>query len=119
MSLFRRLRAIVAGLPLAARAGEPADDGAAATAAVNGDGTWPTFGAMFRHASYEILDSSRVQGRGAQGPDRQRCVLDLGRDAQSLPVEKRRGRARASFMGRGEARAASTDLVAEYERLTQ
>ncbi len=53
MSLFRRLRTIVAGLPLAACAGEPADDGAAANAAVDDDGMWPTFGAMIRHASYE------------------------------------------------------------------
>ncbi len=54
MSLFRRLRTIVAVLPLAACAGEPADDGAAA--AVDGDGMWPTFGAMIRHASYETRD---------------------------------------------------------------
>lgn len=31
----------------------------AATASVNGDDTWPTFGAMVSHASYEILDASK------------------------------------------------------------
>jgi beta-glucosidase-like glycosyl hydrolase len=31
----------------------------AATASVNGDNTWPTFGAMVSHASYEILDASK------------------------------------------------------------
>jgi beta-N-acetylhexosaminidase len=30
-----------------------------ATASVNGDGTWPYFGAMVSHATYEILDGSK------------------------------------------------------------
>ena len=202
----------------------------AATAAVNGDDTWPTFGAMVSHASYEILDSSKspatlspviLEGilRGSSASDLAATGVDATRKPVAFkgmalkgltvsdafwtwgatrnltPVEKRRLMARsfvagmdilmiakaeflgawdyfqqiqgsqlpeaeaqalaaaagepnfaafqakfkarvtesaarikaskaavgpaASFMGRGEARAASTDLVAEYKRLTQ
>ncbi|CAN5855220.1 hypothetical protein BH11MYX4_BH11MYX4_11530 [soil metagenome] len=202
----------------------------AATASVNDDDTWPVFGAMISHASYEILDASKspatlspviLEGllRGSAATEREATGVDAakkpvafkgmglkgltvsdafwtwGATKNLTPVEKRRLMAQsfasgmdilmiakaeflgawdyfqqimaaqlpeaeaqalaaaahepsfaafqakfktrvaesaarikaaktavgpaASFMGHGEARAASTELVAEYKRLTQ
>ena len=202
----------------------------AATASVNGDGTWPVFGAMISHAIYPVLDASKspatlspvilegilrgsaateleatgvdaaskpvaFKGMGLKGLTVSDAFWTWGATRNLTPVEKRRLMAQsfvagmdilmiakaeflgawdyfqqimaaqlpeaeaqalaaaahepsfrafqakfktrvaesaarikaaktvvgpaASFMGRGEARAASTDLVAEYKRLTQ